>query len=72
MKILKDNLDKLHVMADALIKYETIDSDQIDDIMAGAKPREPKIGMNHQPKMQRRNLKSHLLKGQLKKHSFLT
>jgi len=41
MKILKDNLDKLHVMADALIKYETIDSDQIDDIMAGAKPREP-------------------------------
>ena len=42
MKILKDNLDKLHVMADALIKYETIDSDQIDDIMAGAKPREPK------------------------------
>ena len=42
MKILKDNLDKLHVMAEALIKYETIDSDQIDDIMAGAKPREPK------------------------------
>ena len=42
MKILKDNLDKLHLMADALIKYETIDSDQIDDIMAGAKPREPK------------------------------
>ena len=24
------------------MKYETIDSDQIDDIMAGAKPREPK------------------------------
>jgi len=42
MKILRDRLDKLHVMADALIKYETIDSDQIDDIMAGAKPREPK------------------------------
>ena len=41
-KILKDNLDKLHVMSDALMKYETIDSDQIDDIMAGAKPREPK------------------------------
>ena len=29
-------------MSDALMKYETIDSDQIDDIMAGAKPREPK------------------------------
>ena len=29
-------------MADALLKYETIDAPQIDDIMAGAMPREPK------------------------------
>ena len=29
-------------MADALLKYETIDQPQIDDIMAGAEPREPK------------------------------
>jgi cell division protease FtsH len=36
------NLDKLNVMADALLKYETIDAPQIDDIMAGATPREPK------------------------------
>ena len=41
-KILHDNLDKLHAMAEALIKYETIDSEQIDDIMAGRPPREPK------------------------------
>ena len=40
-QLLRDNLDKLHDMADALIKYETIDSDQIDDIMAGRPPREP-------------------------------
>ena len=40
-QLLRDNLDKLHAMADALIKYETIDSDQIDDIMAGKPPREP-------------------------------
>ncbi len=40
-QILKDNLDKLHLMAAALIKYETIDADQIDDIMAGKKPRPP-------------------------------
>jgi cell division protease FtsH len=39
--ILNDNLDKLHVMAKALIKYETINSDQIDDIMAGRNPRPP-------------------------------
>ncbi len=40
-EILKANLDKLHAMADALMKYETIDSDQIDDIMAGKPPRPP-------------------------------
>ncbi|MDC1242489.1 ATP-dependent zinc metalloprotease FtsH [Gammaproteobacteria bacterium] len=40
--LLKTNLDKLNVMADALLKYETIDQPQIDDIMAGAEPREPK------------------------------
>jgi len=39
--ILTENLDKLHVMADALVKYETIDTDQIDDIMAGKQPRSP-------------------------------
>ncbi len=39
--ILKENLDKLHSMADALIKYETIDSAQINDIMSGKPPRPP-------------------------------
>lgn len=33
-KILKDNMDILHSMADALMKYETIDKYQIDDLMA--------------------------------------
>ncbi|MDA0954533.1 MAG: ATP-dependent zinc metalloprotease FtsH, partial [Proteobacteria bacterium] len=41
-KILEENIDKLHSMADALMHYETIDSDQIDDIMAGREVREPK------------------------------
>ena len=40
-RILDENVDKLHMMADALMTYETIDSDQIDDIMAGREPREP-------------------------------
>ena len=39
--LLTDNLEILHLMADALIKYETIDSDQITDIMAGKQPRPP-------------------------------
>ncbi|BBL76094.1 ATP-dependent zinc metalloprotease FtsH [Methylomagnum ishizawai] len=40
-RILRENLEKLHVMADALIKYETIDRFQIDDIMEGKLPRPP-------------------------------
>lgn len=39
--ILKGNMDKLHSMAEALIQYETLDSTQLDDIMAGGKPRPP-------------------------------
>ena len=40
-QILIDNDDKLHAMAEALMKYETIDADQIRDIMAGRDPRPP-------------------------------
>ncbi|KEF30595.1 Cell division protein FtsH [Marinobacter nitratireducens] len=41
-QILVDNRDKLDLMADALMKYETIDRFQIDDIMEGKVPRPPK------------------------------
>lgn len=41
-QILTDNRDKLEAMSDALMKYETIDAEQIDDIMAGRTPREPR------------------------------
>jgi cell division protease FtsH len=40
-RILRDNLDKLHLMADALMKYETIDHFQIDEIMEGKVPSPP-------------------------------
>ncbi len=39
--ILKEKLDILHIMAKALIKYETIDRDQIDVIMKGKEPPPP-------------------------------
>ncbi len=38
---LKDNIEILHAMAEALIKYETIDTDQIADLMAGRTPKPP-------------------------------
>ena len=40
-KLLEENLEKLHMMAKALIKYETIDEKQIRDIMAGREPSPP-------------------------------
>ncbi|MDX1558099.1 MAG: ATP-dependent zinc metalloprotease FtsH [Marinobacter sp.] len=41
-QILIDNREKLDLMAEALMKYETIDRYQIDDIMEGREPRPPK------------------------------
>ena len=41
-KLIEENSDKMHAMAKALLEWETIDSDQIDDIMAGKEPRPPK------------------------------
>jgi cell division protease FtsH len=41
-KILEDNRDKVEAMAKALLELETIDADQIGDIMAGKPPRPPK------------------------------
>ncbi len=41
-KIIEDNRDKMEAMAHALLEWETIDKDQIDDIMAGRAPRPPK------------------------------
>ncbi len=39
--LLQENVDKLHVMAKALVKYETIDETQIKDIMEGREPQPP-------------------------------
>jgi len=41
-RLIEDNADKMHAMANALMEWETIDSDQLDDIMAGRPPRPPK------------------------------
>ena len=41
-KLIEDNQDKMHALAKALLEWETIDADQIDDIMAGKPPRAPK------------------------------
>ena len=40
-KLIEDNQDKMHAMAKALLEWETIDVEQLDDIMAGKVPRPP-------------------------------
>jgi len=45
-KLLEDNRDKVEAMTAALLEWETIDSEQIDDIMAGRSPRPPKPSQN--------------------------
>jgi cell division protease FtsH len=48
-QILTDNLEKLHVMAKALLQYETIDAQQIDAIMAGREPPPPRDWVEPKP-----------------------
>jgi cell division protease FtsH len=42
--LLERNKDKVEMMAKSLLEWETIDADQINDIMAGKEPRPPKAG----------------------------
>jgi cell division protease FtsH len=48
-KILEENRDKVETMAKALLEYETLDADQIADIMAGQPPRPPKPPASQAP-----------------------
>jgi len=43
--LLEDNRDKVEMMAKTLLDWETIDADQINDIMEGREPRLPKAGI---------------------------
>jgi len=47
--LLETHSDKLHAMADALMEYETLNSDQINDIMEGMPPRPPEDPSNRRP-----------------------
>jgi cell division protease FtsH len=47
--ILREKEDKLHTMADALMRFETIDTNQINDIMEGREPRPPEDWSDSDP-----------------------
>jgi cell division protease FtsH len=44
-RLLEENRDKVEMMTKALLDWETIDADQINDIMSGNQPRPPKAGL---------------------------
>ena len=48
--LIESHKDKMHAMAKALLEWETIDAEQIDDIMAGKPPRPPKDWTTQPPK----------------------
>ncbi|MEZ5649200.1 MAG: ATP-dependent zinc metalloprotease FtsH [Burkholderiaceae bacterium] len=41
-RLLEENREKVEIMTKALLEWETLDSEQVDDIMAGRDPRPPK------------------------------
>ena len=41
-RLIEENRDKIEAMAKALLEWETLDAEQINDIMTGKPPREPK------------------------------
>lgn len=41
-RLIEENSDKMHAMARAMLEWETIDMEQLDDIMAGREPKPPK------------------------------
>lgn len=47
-KLIENNRDKVEVMAKALLEWETLDAEQLDDIMAGKAPRPPKPSTSNQ------------------------
>ena len=49
-KLIEENRDKIEAMTKALLEFETIDADQIKDIMEGRSPRQPKSSSRPLPK----------------------
>jgi cell division protease FtsH len=48
-RLIEEHTEQMHAMAHALLEWDTIDSDQLDDIMAGRPPRPPKDWVPRSP-----------------------
>ncbi|MGB2047755.1 MAG: cell division protein FtsH, partial [Psychrobacter celer] len=52
------NQDKMHAMVDALMKWETIDRDQLQDILAGEEPRPPRVYQPNEVNLSKNDVKT--------------
>ena len=57
-ELIEGNQDKMHAMVDALMKWETIDRDQLQDILAGEAPRPPKVYQHVEVNLSKSDIKT--------------
>ncbi len=56
-ELIEGNQEKMHAMVDALMKWETIDRDQLQDILAGEDPRPPKVYQHNEVNLSKDRVK---------------
>ena len=57
-ELIEGNQEKMHAMVDALMKWETIDRDQLQDILAGEDPRPPKVYQHSEVNLAKSDVKT--------------
>ncbi|WP_413519292.1 ATP-dependent zinc metalloprotease FtsH [Psychrobacter glacincola] len=57
-ELIEGNQEKMHAMVDALMKWETIDRDQLQDILAGEQPRPPRVYQHNEVNLSKGDVKT--------------
>ncbi len=57
-ELIEGNQEKMHAMVDALMKWETIDRDQLQDILAGEEPRPPRVYQHNEVSLSKDNIRT--------------
>ena len=57
-ELIEGNQEKIHAMVDALMKWETIDRDQLQDILAGEQPRPPRVYQHNEVNLSKNDVKT--------------
>ena len=57
-ELIEGNQEKIHAMVDALMKWETIDRDQLQDILAGEEPRPPRVYQHNEVNLSKNDIKT--------------